>query len=60
MSAPDNAIPLKEENPDWAGQLPGFHCPACNYSGMGEELLCTDDDDTLWCPMCRTSGWIWD
>jgi len=59
MSAGENAIPLIEENKNWRDQLPGFTC-SCGYSGKGHELLCEEDETTLWCPVCGTAGWIWD
>lgn len=60
MSAPDHAIPLSEENPNWKKEkgFPDFKCP-CGYEGRGHELLCVDESETLWCPVCRTSGWVW-
>ncbi|KKM17255.1 hypothetical protein LCGC14_1677560 [marine sediment metagenome] len=58
MSAGKNAIPLIEGNKKWKDKLPGFICN-CGYSGKGHELLCEDDDTTMWCPMCETAGWIW-
>ena len=60
MSAGPNAIPLSEENPEWLREdLPGFTCQGCGYSGKGHELLCEEDDTTLWCPQCETAAWIW-
>lgn len=61
MSAPENAIPLSEENPEWTGcDLPSFTCTCCEYEGEGHELLCVEDNDTLWCPICGSVDWIWD
>jgi len=58
MSAPDNAISLAEENPNWKKRHLKFKC-SCGYIGHMSELLCVDDDETRWCPICRTSGWVW-
>jgi len=61
MSAGKNAIPLSEENQKWKNVgLPGFTCSSCGYHGAGYELLCEDDNATLYCPQCKTVGWIWD
>lgn len=63
MSAPDDAITLKEELADWPENLDElrFKCP-CGYRGMAEELLVdsTGREDTMWCPVCRLSGWVWE
>lgn len=60
MSAPDHAIPLSKENVDWeTANLSDFKCFGCGYKGKGCELLCVDESETLWCPICRTSGWVW-
>lgn len=60
MSAGKDAIPLIEENPAWKDKLPGFICNGCGTRGKGHDLLCEEDDTTLWCPNCGTSDWIWD
>ena len=36
-----------------------FTCD-CGYKGEMGELLAEEGDDTLWCPACRSAGWIWD
>ena len=59
MSAGKNAIPLYSENPEWMNELPTFIC-ICGFRGKGHELLCENDDDTLWCPSCKTAVWAWD
>jgi len=59
MSAGKNARPLIEENPEWKDQLPSFTCD-CGYSGLGHELLCEEDETTLYCPLCGLAAWIWD
>ena len=62
MGAGPKAIPLYEENSEWKKSLSAttFTCQGCNYHGFGYELLCEDDEDTLWCPRCGTAGWAWD
>lgn len=59
MSAPKHAIPLEEDNPSWKS-LGRFTCQSCGYQGKGQELLCVDESETLWCPVCRNAGWVWD
>ena len=61
MSAGKNAIPLIKENPEWETiGLPSFTCQGCGYQGKGHELLCEDNETTMWCPQCGTAGWVWD
>lgn len=31
----------------------------CGWHGIVDDLLGSDDEDTLWCPQCGTSGWIY-
>ena len=62
MAAPDYAEPIgtKGQNVSSDGQpLPMVHCPACGWRGETVELLGVDPDEdpTLWCPQCGTSGW---
>ena len=58
MSAPDDAKPIGKADD---GDLPDFECGGCGYTGNGSELLGIDpdEDSTLWCPVCGTSGWTW-
>ena len=60
MSAPEDAKPIGCEGCQ-DNDLPDFECQGCGYSGSGSELLGTDPDEdpTLWCPVCETSGWAW-
>jgi len=58
MSALDTAIPLAEENPNWKEVNLEFKC-GCGYRGHVSELLCVEDNDTMWCPVCLTAGWVW-
>lgn len=59
MSAGPNAIPLREENPEWGGlDLSDFKCE-CGYTGKAYELLVEPDNDTMYCPVCKTTAWIW-
>lgn len=64
MPAPDNAIPLGEENTAWKNPMehyPTWQCPCGSY-GKLHELLGdpATDNATLWCPGCKTAGWAWD
>lgn len=61
MSAPKDAKRLDahasaEKKKDY--KLERVKC-SCSWSGHLGELLCEEqgDDETLWCPQCRTSGW---
>ena len=60
MSAPKGAIPLEEELQDKGKELDMFQCQGCGYRGHGSELLCVDDSETLWCPICESIGWAWE
>ena len=59
MSAPENARPIGKP-PNDSEDLPTFECMGCGYKGGGEELLGVDDQETMWCPICKTSGWVWE
>lgn len=52
MSAPSHAVALREENQNWAELSATVAC-ACGYRGSMYELLCIEEDETLWCPVCR-------
>ena len=56
MSAPKNAIPLKHDLEDGGKGLGYFKCQGCGYRGHGSELLCVDESDMLWCPICDTAA----
>lgn len=68
MSAGPNAKPIGKEN--WTDEkgnpvpperLPSFTCEhGCGYQGTADELLGEENEDTLYCPVCGTAGWIWD
>jgi len=60
MSAPKNAIPLKDDLEDGGKGLGYFQCQGCDYRGHGSELLCVDETDMLWCPICETAAWAWE
>ena len=60
MSAPKHAVPLREENPDWSNVKATITCQGCGWHGEVADLLCVDKSETLWCPQCRTSGWVYD
>ncbi len=59
MSAPDNAKPIGEPdtNMDDGKISPLVKCYSCNWEGRWMELLGVDDEKTLWCPLCKSSGW---
>ena len=60
MNAPKNAIPIEEENPAEAKAPTLNYTCSCGHKGNVKELLCVEDSDTLWCPVCRTADWTWD
>ena len=60
MSAPVNAVVLKDVLVDGGKDLGCFKCQGCGYRGHGSELLCVDDSETMWCPICKTAGWEWE
>lgn len=63
MSAPDHAEAIGEfEIKPGDDPVPGFRCEACGYRGEHSELLGVDPEEntTLWCPVCRSSAWIWE
>lgn len=40
--------------------LPRYRCE-CGHTGIAGELLEDgDDNDTLYCPVCRTAAWVWE
>jgi len=68
MSAPKNAKPIGADGwQDADGNLMTVGRVKkemrvtcfCGFKGHIGQLLCSKDDDeeTLWCPQCRTSGW---
>jgi hypothetical protein len=58
MSAPDDAKPIAPNNKDDNGrELPKVKCNGCGWRGKCGELLGTDDEETMWCPCCKCSGW---
>lgn len=71
MSAPNHAKALglanwrDEKGKDMTSQkarkkLPKVKCQGCGWSGGIWELLAVDEEETMWCPLCKTSGWIYD
>ena len=61
MSAPDNAHTLRDEGyykDDVFLDNDLIICD-CGYEGTAGGLLCVDDEETLWCPQCKTAGWQW-
>ena len=65
MSAPECAITLEEKNENWAkgsSSRAGVTCD-CGWKGKVPDLLCDPRPNattTLWCPQCRTAGWVFD
>ncbi len=58
MSASDKAKPIGREM-FGNDEPPGVHC-ICGYRGSADELLEEEDEETLYCPICRTASWEWD
>lgn len=70
MSAPDHARPLGNSGWIYNGHemnekeaiesLPDIYCEGCGWHGNFVELLGVDpdEDETLWCPQCGSSGWV--
>ena len=60
LSAPKNARPLKEDSPGWANLKKGiwFKCD-CGRVGHISDLLCVNDETTMWCPKCKQDHWNW-
>ena len=56
MAAPEHAVPLREENPEWGGAEERVEC-SCGFTGPMDALLCVDESIALWCPQCRGAGW---
>jgi len=68
MSAPKEAQPVGSEG--WQDQQgrtisdkeferhPDFKIKcSCGFRGHAGQLLGVDDEETLWCPRCKGSGW---
>lgn len=57
MGAPDGAVPVGNDFVDESG-VPvdlsrlGVECVGCGWTG-------SFDEDTLWCPRCGCSGWVY-
>lgn len=60
-SAPTHAYAIETENRcDSDEEFPYVTC-RCGWKGPGGHLLGVDENETLWCPQCRTWGnWTWD
>lgn len=54
--APENAKPIQN------GQKDKVKCLNCKWRGTVEQLLGVDEeeDKSLWCPRCKTVGWVLD
>lgn len=67
MSAPKNAITVREESKQWiGGDKDGLvDKPVeshCGFSGTLGDLLCDPDDSNppandFWCPQCESRDW---
>lgn len=61
MSAGKDAIPMWKENIAWKKSAPEpVTCWGCNWKGPAYELLVEPDNQTMYCPQCGTSGWVFD
>lgn len=62
MSAPDDAYVL-QEGCDGPTNMKPFTipvvCESCGWKGTWGALLGSDDQETIWCPMCRVAAWVW-
>ena len=64
MGAPDGAVPIGNGFVDEGGvpvdlSVYGVGCVGCGWVGSFDELVGVDDEDTLWCPRCGCSGWVY-
>jgi len=65
MSAPKHAKSLGPDGwmergkPIPVHRLPRVRCESCGWHGRVYELLAVDEEETLWCPQCGTSGWVY-
>jgi len=60
MPAPDYAITLLELNENWKYSQLKYICTACGHKGHVSELLCVDEERTLWCAECKTANTKWE
>lgn len=68
MAAPGHAKPIGEEGwfepfvPKGRRVPPPVRCDGCGWRGVVTELLGVDPEEqqTLWCPRCGTSGWTYE
>jgi len=60
MPAPDHAITLLELNENWKYSQLRYYCTGCSHMGPASELLCVDEERTLWCGKCRTANTKWE
>jgi len=66
MGAPAHAYPIGKPTRDSKDpsqiaklkEIPDFVCQ-CGHRGLGEHLLGVDDEETMWCPVCRNATWTW-
>ena len=59
-SAPEHAYVIAPDNRCDDGRLlPRVKCK-CGWKGRAGQLLGVDENDTMWCPQCRTWGnWVY-
>jgi hypothetical protein len=59
MSAGPDAIPMWQENAKWKQNAKEpVQCYGCEWKGQAYDLLCEADSQTLWCPQCRSTNWV--
>jgi len=62
MSAPETAYPIGPVLYDSEGREVSRRKQAnvvctCSWRGKFGDLLGTNNEETLWCPQCKTTGW---
>ena len=60
MPAPLHAISLLELNENWKHSELRYICTSCKHKGHVSELLCVDEERTLWCGNCETANIEWE
>lgn len=63
MSAPEYAEPLGEDGWNCSlDELPTVTCEECQWNGSVKDLLGVDPDENemMWCPVCRQATWVYD
>ena len=60
MPAPDHAKTLLSVNNTWQESKLKYKCTNCGHRGHVSELLCVEEEKTLWCPECLTANTEWE